>query len=138
MARRYSILGGFDYSFRWVKHVSSRWESTYLCYVSNHNSSKRNLWQAQVMPNNFTHFCVLFKHSPVISIKYAALLSVLIKEFENRFQISKIIIFLFHIHNSISFWHKYIIYTFANGMHGVATRHSTQRKMWLCLFTRLL
>ena len=47
---------------------------------------KLKLWQAQAVANNFMHFDVLAKHSPVNSEKYAAVLSVLIKEFENRFQ----------------------------------------------------
>ena len=46
---------------------------------------KFKLQQAQAVANNFMHFDVLAKHSPVNSEKYAALLSVLIKEFENRF-----------------------------------------------------
>jgi len=37
----------------------------------------------QVMANNFMHFD---KHSPVNSKKYAVVFSILIKEFENRFQ----------------------------------------------------
>ena len=32
------LSGGFDHSFKWVKRVSSRWKSTYLCYISNHDS----------------------------------------------------------------------------------------------------
>ena len=40
----------------------------------------------QVMANRFMDFEVLFKHSPVKREKYAAVLSILIKEFENRFQ----------------------------------------------------
>ena len=47
---------------------------------------KLKLWQAQVMANNFMHFDVLAKHRPVNSEKCAALLSVLIKRFEHRFQ----------------------------------------------------
>ena len=40
----------------------------------------------QVMANNFRYFDMLAKDSTVNSEKYAAMLSVLIKEFENRFQ----------------------------------------------------
>lgn len=32
------LSGGFDHSFKWIKRVSSRWKSTYLCYISNHDS----------------------------------------------------------------------------------------------------
>ena len=38
------------------------------------------------MENNFMHFDALAKHSPVNSKTYAAVLHVLIKEFEKRFQ----------------------------------------------------
>jgi len=37
---------------------------------------------SEVMANNFRHFDTLAKHSPVNSEKYAAVLSILIKEFE--------------------------------------------------------
>ena len=40
----------------------------------------------QVMTNKFMDFYALAKHSPVKSKKQAAVLSVLIKEFENRSQ----------------------------------------------------
>ena len=41
----------------------------------------------QVMANNFKHLDILTKHSPVNrKKKYAAVLSILIKKFENRFQ----------------------------------------------------
>jgi len=40
----------------------------------------------QVIANNCICFDTLAKHSPVNSKKYAAVPSVLIKEFENRFQ----------------------------------------------------
>lgn len=36
--------------------------------------------------NNFKHFVMLVEHSPVISEKYAAMLYILIQEFENRLQ----------------------------------------------------
>jgi len=45
---------------------------------------KLELWQAQVTADNFIHASA--KHSPVNSKKYAALLSILIKGFENRFK----------------------------------------------------
>jgi len=38
------------------------------------------------MGPNFMHFDTLAKHTSVNAEKYTALLSVLIKEFENRFQ----------------------------------------------------
>lgn len=44
------------------------------------------LWQAQVTASNFMHFDMLAKHSFVNSKKYVAILSILIKELENRFQ----------------------------------------------------
>lgn len=47
---------------------------------------KIKLWKAQVMVDNFMHFDTLVKHSPMNSKKYAPVLSVLIKEFENGFQ----------------------------------------------------
>lgn len=50
---------------------------------------KLELWQAQIMGKNFKHFkslSGLAEHSPVNSKKNAALLSVLIKEYKNRFQ----------------------------------------------------
>ena len=47
---------------------------------------KLKLWQAQVMANNCMPFDTLAEHSPVNSEKHAAMLSILIKEFENRFQ----------------------------------------------------
>ena len=40
----------------------------------------------QVMANKIIHFDTLAKHSPVNSKEYASMLSVLIKEFGNRFQ----------------------------------------------------
>lgn len=46
----------------------------------------RNAVLTQVMANNCVHFVTLAKDSPVISEKYAALLSVLKKKFENRFE----------------------------------------------------
>ena len=40
---------------------------------------------SQVMANNCMHFDTLAKQSPMNSVKYIALLSTVIKEFENRF-----------------------------------------------------
>ena len=40
----------------------------------------------QVMANNCMHFDILPKHSPVNSEKYAALFSILIREFDIMFQ----------------------------------------------------
>jgi len=40
----------------------------------------------QVIANNCMHFDTLAKHSPVNCEKYAAVLAVLIKELENKFQ----------------------------------------------------
>lgn len=39
----------------------------------------------QVIANNNVQFDTLIRHSPVKSDKYAAVLSVVIKEFENKF-----------------------------------------------------
>jgi len=39
----------------------------------------------QAMANNFMHFVILAKYSPLNNEKYVAMLSILIKEFENRF-----------------------------------------------------
>ena len=47
---------------------------------------KLKLWQAQIKANNFMHFNMLSKHSPVNSEKYAALLFDFIQDFENRFR----------------------------------------------------
>ena len=57
------------------------------------------------MPNNFVCFVVLAKHSPVNSKKYAALLLLLIKEFEKiGFKISeKINNFFFFVYS----WHDF-------------------------------
>lgn len=39
----------------------------------------------QAVANNFMHFVILAKYSPLNNAKYAAMLCILIKEFENRF-----------------------------------------------------
>ena len=74
------------------------------------------------------HFDTLAKHSPVNSKKCAAVLFLLIKEFENRFQDcwKKILIF-WSICNSIFSQHKYITCEFSDGMYRAAIRYSTQR-----------
>ena len=56
---------------------------------------KLKLWQAQIKANNFMHFNMLSKHSPVNSEKYAALLFDLIQE--NKFQDFKIINILLYL-----------------------------------------
>ena len=56
---------------------------------------KLNLWQAQIMANNFMHFDILANESSMNKEKYAAVLSLLIKNFENRFQDLKKYIFFF-------------------------------------------
>lgn len=43
----------------------------------------------QVMASNCMHFDTLAKHSALINKEYAVMLSILIKEFENRFQDGK-------------------------------------------------
>ena len=56
----------------------------------------------EIMANNFVHFDTLAEDSPVNREKYAVVLSVLIKEFENRFQHCKRNYnFLIYICNSI-------------------------------------
>lgn len=47
---------------------------------------KLSLWQAQVMANDVMHLNALARPNPVKSEKQAAVLLVLITEFENRFQ----------------------------------------------------
>ena len=87
----------------------------------------------------FQNFCMLAKHNFMNSDKYAALLSILIKEFENKLQDfwRKSSIFL-HVCDSIFCWYKCITYKFSNGLYRVAVRHSTQIKIWSCVFSRLL
>ena len=43
----------------------------------------------QIMSNNCMHFDTVVNHRPVISEKYAAVLSVLVKEFENVSRLEK-------------------------------------------------
>ena len=59
---------------------------SFLCFKPWQYLKWNKLWQAQRMANDLMHFDVLAKHRPVNSKKYAALLSILIKGFENRFQ----------------------------------------------------
>lgn len=62
------------------------------------------------------------------SKKYAALLSILIREFENRFQdCKKNPNFFWFICDSFSSWHKYMTCKFSNEMHRVAIRYSTEK-----------
>ena len=80
MAHRFSIFGGFDHSFKWVKHALQG-ENHLICAMFQTIIAfemKLLLWQVQVMWNNFMHFDTLAKHSPVNSEKYAAVLSILI------------------------------------------------------------
>lgn len=46
----------------------------------------QNAVLTQVTANNCMHFYTLAKHSPVNSEKYAVMLCILVKEFENKFQ----------------------------------------------------
>ena len=86
--------------------------------------TKLKLWQAQVMTNNLMHFDTLAKHSPVNTEKYAAVLSILMNKFENRFQCFKNKSFFFlYICDSIFSWHKYTTCKFSHGMYRVAIRH---------------
>ena len=72
------------------------------------------------------NFDALDKHSPMNSKKYAPVLSVLIKEFENGFQEcqkkSSICVC-----DTIFSQHKYMTCKFSNGMYRVAIRYSTQK-----------
>jgi len=69
------------------------------------------------MANKIIHFDTLAKHSPVNSRKYAAMLSILIKQFENRFQDWSQKSSIFHfICNSIFSRPKYITSEFSNWM----------------------
>lgn len=65
----------------------------YEPYLSWNQGTGRALWLLiQVMANNFRHFLILPEHNPVNSKKCAAVLSILMKEFENWFQDCKKII----------------------------------------------
>ena len=81
------------------------------------------------------------KPSPVNGLNYVTLLSILIKEFENKFQCfrKKKNLFLY-ICNSIFSQHKYITCEFSNWMYSVAIRHSTQKSDCVSSlnFTRLI
>jgi len=77
--------------------------------------------------NNCVHFGMLAKHSPVNNEKYTSLLSVLIKEFENRsqdFQYSHEFWGLFATPFSVNINTLPANFQMA---YGVAIRHSTQR-----------
>jgi len=86
---------------------------------------------AQVMANNYMQFGKWVKHSTVNREKYAALLSILMKEQVPRLQ--KKSSFLKYICNLIFSWHKYITCEFTNGMYRVSIRHSTQKFDHVCL-----
>ena len=99
---------------------------------------KLKLWQAQVMENSCMHFDTLAKHYPVNSEKYAAVLSILIKKFENRFQyLKKISFFFFNIFAAPFSVNRNPL--LANFIWNVYSRNqdSTQIKILSCLFTRL-
>jgi len=49
LAHRFSIFGGFNCLFEWVKPVSSKWKSIYLCEVSNHSSVQN---ETQIMTSS--------------------------------------------------------------------------------------
>ena len=64
------------------------------------------------------HFDILTKRSPVNSKKYAVIISVLIKEFDSRFQnCQNNYQFFWFTCNSIFSWHQYITLKFSNGMY---------------------
>ena len=100
---------------------------------------KLKLGQSQVVANNFMHFDTLAKHSSVNSERPEAVLSILIKEFENRPQdFKKKSSVFWYICNSIFSRYKCITCEFSTGIHRVAIKHPTQRKIWSYLFSRLL
>lgn len=70
-------------------------ENDIICCVSNITvfEIKLRTMASSSYIKYFMHFDMLAKHSPVNSEKYAALLSVLMKEFENRLQDCQEIIF---------------------------------------------
>ena len=74
---------------RWCAPITQQWLSidALLPYLGRNQEKERNsAVLTQVMANKFIYFDTLARHAPVNSKKYAAVLSVLIKEFENRFQ----------------------------------------------------
>lgn len=79
----------------------------------------------QVMANMLMHFDTLAKHNTVNSKRYAAMLSIVIKESEIRFQdCKKNISWMFwFISNSIFSWHKYMTCEFSSGMYRVAMQN---------------
>lgn len=83
---------------------------------------------SQVMANNCMHFDTQPKHSPVYREKYAAVLSVLIRGFENRFQgCQKKKKSSIYICDSIFSRNKYTTCKFSNEMYRFAIRYSTQK-----------
>ena len=90
---------------------------------------KLKLWKVEVMRNNVICFDALAKHRPVNSRKDAALLFILVKEFENRFQdFQKISPIVLYIRSSIFSQHEYNTCKFSNRIYKAAIKHSTQRK----------
>lgn len=81
------------------------------------------LWQAQVKTNNAMFFELLAKHSPANREKHVSMPSILIKEFENKFQeCQKTIIY---VCDTIISWYNYITCDFSNGVYGVAVQLKT-------------
>jgi len=88
-----------------------------------------NLWQIIVC------IVILWPNNPVKSKKYAAMLSVLIKEFENRilrknqffFVYLYVYLYILYICNCIFSQCKYITCEFLNTVHRLSTRYSTQK-----------
>lgn len=89
LVHRSIIFGRVDCSFKWDKHVPSRWKSTYFCNVSSHN----NIWSETLITASSSNSKKLYamyldtlaKYSPMNKEKYAVLSFVLVKEFENGF-----------------------------------------------------
>ena len=111
---------------RWCAPITQQWLSidALLPYLGRNQEKERNsAVLTQVMANKFIYFDTLARHAPVNSKKYAAVLSVLIKEFENRFQDCKKKSSI-SVCNIIFNWYKYITCKFSNGMYRVAIRYS--------------
>jgi len=77
----------------------------------------------QVVANNCMNFDTLAESSALNSKEYADMLSILIKEFENKFQeCQKTIIY---VCDTIISWYNYITCDFSNGVYGVAVQLKT-------------
>lgn len=103
---------------------------------------ERSAVLTQMMTTSCVHFDTLAKYSSVDSKKYAALLSVLIKKFDNRFKDCKKFIlffffFFFFVYLQLQFQstEKPDLWIFS---WNVELQSGINSKIWLQLFTRLL